>query len=147
MKYVILIEPNEKITIKEHNNFHTINELVDGWFESCGCFFMFDSKWLMYCNEEFLLREDIAFNAMATILTGHAIYGNIVVMLDGINDEGECDALPMNINAAKQAKVRLEDLIKEFSETINLLHKRYDDAKPEPSFQIISFSSELSGEQ
>lgn len=140
MKYVLLITPEDKIEIKEYVEYHTLNELVDGWYERCGCFAVADKLCMLFCNEEFLFQDNCAFNAIGTTLAGQPIYGNVVVTEDGYNDEDERDALPFNYNDAQKICDILNDLRIIIAPVLNDLNAKYKDNKPEPTFEVSAMS-------
>ena len=142
MKNAILITPDDKIEIKEYINYHTINDLVGGWYETCGYFGITDQMCMIFCNEEFLLQEDTQFNAVGTCLANQPIYGNIVLLADGYNDEGERDALPLNDIEAQNIFGALNQFVKSFDPILKHLHSKYDDNKPKPITQVSAMSEE-----
>lgn len=62
MKYTIQITPDDKIKVMEYTDYHTINDLVDGWYERCGVFGVLDKMCMIFCNEEFLYQDNCVNN-------------------------------------------------------------------------------------
>ena len=142
MKYVILITPKDEIEIKEYFNFQTIHELVDGFYETCGCFGILDRMCVMFCNEEFLFQDNCAFNSVATALAGQPIYGNVVIMMDGYNEENERDALPMDCAEVQKISAVLNDMRTFIAPTLDELNVKYKGKKPKPSYKVLAVTEE-----
>lgn len=142
MKYAILIKPDEEIEIKEYVDFHTIQELVDGCFEGCGVFGVLNKMVLLFCNDEFLLRDDTTFNAIGTIFADQPVYGNVVVLEDGYNDEYERDAIPFSKDDAESLHDAMVNFKYFFRDIIDTLHSHYDNNKPEPHFEFKAVTAE-----
>lgn len=149
MKCVILITPDERIEIREFKKYETIKELVDGWYEHCGCIGILDKLCDLYCNEEFLLRDDCVFNSIASLLTSRPIYGNLVVTCYGFNDDGEQDSVPFEEEKAKAICECLCKIKESFSEALTDLKATFSDNKPNPQPIVMTISekdfSELMG--
>lgn len=146
MKYAILIKPDDEVEIKEYTDFRTLQELVDGYFANCGMFGVLNKMTLLFCNDEFLLRDDSAFNAIGTIFADEPIYGNVVMLEDGYNDENERDAIPFGEDEAKSLLDAMINFKCFFKDIISTLHSRYDNNKPEPHFEFKAVTAEeLSG--
>lgn len=127
-KFVIQITSSDTVEIKEYKDYKTINDLVDGWYEICG---YIEKDCLIFCNEEYLLRDDCKFNAIATILCRQdPIYGNTVLMYDGYNDEGERDSLPLSFEEAVAIKRRLDTFVSMNKDIVDVLHYSLDKNKP-----------------
>lgn len=144
MKYVIAINADNTIKAVEYTSYHTLNDIVDGWYEQCGRFVMQNKMWLIFCNEEFLLRDDIHFNAVATVLCGCPIYGNVVIAVDGYNEDNERDAIPVDKEFADMSVDSLHSLVSYLTNDLQNLRAKYNDNKPKPQATIISFSPEES---
>lgn len=144
MKYVIAINADNTIKAVEYTSYHTLNDIVDGWYEQCGRFVMQNKMWLIFCNEEFLLRDDTHFNAVATVLCGCLIYGNVVIAVDGYNEDNERDAIPVDKEFADVSVDFLHSLVLHIVDYLQHLRAEYNDNKPEPQATIISFSPEES---
>lgn len=142
MKYVILITPEDTIEVKEYIDYHTINELVDGWYEHCGVFVAADKMCMLFCNEEFLFQDNCTFNSVATALAGQSIYGNVVVTVDGYNDEGERDALPMNCADAQEIYAILNEMRTFIAPTLKELDAKYKGKKPAPKYEAVAMTEE-----
>lgn len=143
MKYVILINPKDEIEIKEYRDYHTLNDLVDGWYENCGHFVADNKLCMLFCNEEFLFQDNCAFNAIGTTLAAQPIYGNIVVTIDGYNDEGERDSLPMDYSDAQSISAVLNDLKVFIASILEELKSKYNDKKPLPKYEVVSSQEEF----
>lgn len=142
MKYVILITPEDTIEIREYKDYHTINELVDGWYERCGVFGAADKLCMLFCNEEFLFQDNCTFNSVATALAGQSIFGNVVVTVDGYNDEGERDALPMSCADAQKICAILNEMKSFIAPTLKELNAKYKGKKPAPKYEAVAMSEE-----
>lgn len=140
MKYAIQITPDRKVEIKEYADYHTINDLVDGWYERCGILGILNKMCMIFCNEEFLFQDNCKFNPVGSALAAQPIYGNIVVLLDGYNDEEEHDCLPMDYDTAQKISATLQNMIFAIETTLNELSAKYGEDKPEPSFTIKAMS-------
>ena len=138
MDYVILITPEDKIEIKEYVDYHTLNDLVDGWYERCGWFGATDKMCMIFCNEEFLFQENCSFNAIGTILAGQPIYGNVVVTIDGYNENDERDALPMNCAEAQKIEAALNEMKTFIEPHMKALTAKYKDKKPTPTYEVVT---------
>ena len=123
MKYIIKVAPFGVIDLVEFQNYKTIKECVDGYFELCGSIkpdeytngFPYD----IYCNESFALSDEYDFNILASIICHRPIYGNIAILVAGYDFKGEIDSLPMSqehANALKNALKRSFDTIVLLSE-------------------------------
>lgn len=142
MKNAILITPSDEIEIREYIDYHTINDLVDGWYETCGYFGVTDTMCFIFCNEEYLLRDEIEFNAIATVLANQPIYGNIVLLAEGYDDEGERDSVPLDDMQAAAIEKALNDFAEHFSPILKELHNKYDKHKPKPRTEIVAMSAD-----
>lgn len=142
MKYVILITPKDKIEIKEYIDYHTLNDLVEGWYEQCGHFVAADKLLMLFCNEEFLFQDNCEFNAIGTTLAAQPIYGNVVVTIDGYNDENERDALPMDCSDAQKISAALNELKTFIASALEELKAKYKNKKPEPEYKVSSMTEE-----
>lgn len=142
MNYVILITPEDTIEVKEYKDYHTINELVDGWYEHCGVFVAADKMCMLFCNEEFLFQDNCTFNSVATALAGQSIYGNVVVTVDGYNDEDERDALPMSCADAQKICAILNEMRTFIAPTLKELDAKYKGKKPAPKYEAVDMTEE-----
>lgn len=143
MKYAILIKPDDTIEIKEYKNYRTINQLVGGWYEICGHFGASNVMCFIFCNEEFLFDDDAKFNAVATLLAGQPIYGNIVILEDGYNPEiCDRDSMPLSVEQAHNVQAALSALVSHFSASLKEFHFKYDNSKPEPKYQVDAYFME-----
>lgn len=147
MKYVVQITPDDSVTIAKYQDYQTINDLVDGWYEVCAylskhhkndslLYFFTDyfkkKTYHVYCNEEYLLHDKCKFNALATIICNQApIYGNVVITLEGYNEEGEKDSIPFELQEAQKVQTILSEFAQDIMPVLDILHKQYDDNKPQ----------------
>lgn len=143
MKYVILITPEDKIEVKEYINYHTLNDLVEGYFERCGSIGILDRMCMVFCNEEFLLQDNYAFNAIGTAIASQPIYGNIVICEDGYNEENERDAIPFEQGTTQAIYTTLLQMKEAISPTLEKLKQKYYDEKPKPVYKIFPVSEEV----
>lgn len=142
MKYAVCISPDDSVEIKEYKDYHTINDLVDGWYETCGVFGVGDKLTILFCNEEFLFHDDLQFNAIGTALANQPIYGNIVLLQNGYNEDNERDALPFEKAEAESICNAMYDFRIRFDAMLEALHLHYDNNKPVPSAEIITMSAD-----
>lgn len=151
-KIVVLKAEGDKVETVDYDGYKSISAVTDGLIEHFR-----DEKIptplgnlnaTLYCNEEGLLREDLkTVNAIATLLYGQPIYGDVAVLKDlgdgddtgfeykeeendGVKEETICecwfveDAFMLAINGNKDKLAEL--------------HKQYDDNKPEPFIMVTS---------
>lgn len=142
MQYVILISPDDMAEIKEYTDYQTINNLVEGWYERCGALAIGNKMMTVFCNEEFLFHDELKFNAIGTAFSNQPIYGNVVLLELGYNEDHERDALPLDKADAEQVCNAVNDYKKFFSSLLDTLHSHYDNNKPEPTAEIISMSED-----
>lgn len=142
MQYVVLISPDDSSEIKEYTDYQTINNLVEGWYERCGAFGIGNKMTVLFCNEEFLFRDELQFNAVASALAGQPIYGNVVLLQDGYNDDNERDALPFDKEEAKNICKSMLDFRFKYDSMLDVLHRHYDNNKPKPKAEIITMSED-----
>ena len=142
MQYVILISPDDMAEIKEYTDYQTINNLVEGWYERCGVLAIGNKMMTVFCNEEFLFYDELKFNAIGTAFSNQPIYGNVVLLELGYNEDHERDALPLDKADAEQVCNAVNDYKKFFSSLLDTLHSHYDNNKPEPTAEIISMSED-----
>lgn len=142
MASMIVIDSDDKICLWDYDNGHSIHEAVDGLFETCSVFGALDSMCVVFCNESFLLREDLHFNALATLICNQPIYGNIVIMEDGYDDEGMRDALPFDLIRGTALSMVLEELKEHFAPIIKGFHSRFDNNRPDPKWNVVSFQTD-----
>lgn len=142
MKYVVLVSPDDSVEIREYTNYQTINDLVAGWYERCGVFGVGDKMTFLFCNEEFLFHDELQFNAIGTALANQPIYGNVVMLQDGYNEDNERDALPFEKEEAEKICIAISDFRIRYGASLEALHRHYDTCKPKPSAQIITMSED-----
>lgn len=142
MKYAIQIMPSGEIAIHKFEDYRTINNLVDGWYETCGRFVVKDKMLMIFCNEEFLFRDNMEFNAVASALANQPIYGNIVLLEYGYNEEGECDSIPLCEKDAIGIKVAMDNFKKAYKTMLAKLTLRYANDKPKPVAKIVTLTEE-----
>lgn len=142
MQYVVLISPDDLSEIKEYTNYQTINDLVEGWYERCGTFGIGNKMTFLFCNEEFLFRDELQFNAVASALANQPIYGNVVLLQDGYNEDNERDALSFDKEEAESICKSMTDFRTKYSSMLNALHHHYDNNKPKPKAKIITLSED-----
>lgn len=106
MKYSVIITPRGEATIKEFTGDHPLRDAVDGWVQECGRLQSCGKNLLLYCNDSYALREDLEINLLGSYFSSvsffnnSSIYGNVLVLCDGLNDNGELDALPFELEEA-----------------------------------------------
>lgn len=142
MKYAIQIMPSGEIAIHKFEDYRTINTLVDGWYETCGRFVVKDKMLMIFCNEEFLFRNNMEFNAVASALANQPIYGNIVLLEYGYNEEGEHDSIPLCEKDAIGIKVAMDNFKKAYKTMLAKLTLRYANDKPKPVAKIVTLTEE-----
>lgn len=129
MKYAIQIMPSGEIAIHRFEDYHTINSLVDGWYETCGRFVVKDKMLMIFC-------------AVASALANQPIYGNIVLLEYGFNEEGERDSIPLCEKDAIGIKVAMDNFKNAFRTMLAKLTYRYANDKPKPVAKIITLTEE-----
>lgn len=111
MKYKIIITPNYETKIEEFKGDTPLYDSVDGIVQECGIIYDVNGKnLLLYCNDSFKLREDLLFNIVGSILSGHEIHGNVLILYDGLNEKGELDALPFEYEEAIEIAKEIDNL-------------------------------------
>ena len=142
MKYAIQIMPSGEIAIHKFEDYRTINTLVDGWYKTCGRFVVKDKMLMIFCNEEFLFHDNMEFNAVASALANQPIYGNIVLLEYGYNEEGERDSIPLCEKDAMGIKVAMDNFKKAYKTMLAKLTLRYTNDKPKPVAKIVTLTEE-----
>ena len=84
---VILKRPGECAKIGELTDYNSMHDFCEGCIESVPLFTPSGKRFLIVCNEEFLLN-DSSFNMW---LGGVQFFGNIFICALGFNDDGESD--------------------------------------------------------
>lgn len=138
MQYAIVITSHDEIEVREYKDYHSINDYVEGWYERCGTIGILDKMCFVFCNEEFLFQDDLAFNAMATAICNQPIYGNVAILQDGYNSDGERDSLPIDKQTAEIIKCVLCEMKAQLASVFDDLRSKFSDNKPSPTFQIIT---------
>lgn len=142
MKYVIIITSNDEVEIVEYVDYETINALVGGSYETCGVFGVLDTMVILFCNEEFLLRDELEFNAVGTALANQPIYGNVVLLKHGRNENDEPDSFPFTEVYAVKVREAIERFRDEADSILFVLKANYSKNKPKPKAEIITLSAE-----
>ena len=168
MQKLIIITPEDTLKLVDYNGYDTIHEAVDGIYEH---FFSDDIpvvngigtnggnsvKCSFFCNEEFLIRDDEQFdkiNALATLLSGQEIRGNVALTVDYYNEDGELDSRGFEYLEEDVGDGEIEEAICEcwgvedtLLSTINhnrdklaQCHRDMDNKKSEPKFEFTSFN-------
>lgn len=98
MEKMIVLHPDETVSLADYNGYETIRDAVDGNIEH---FFVTDMSIGplshlgvisvdFYCNEEFLIRNDKKFdkiNAVASLISRQEIRGDVAVLVNAGNGE------------------------------------------------------------
>ena len=97
----ILIKATDEISIVtlEGDTRQAMMEHVAGWLEHV-CQRYLRSPYCLIVNEEGVLL-DLPINNAASLLYGGPIVGNVLILRDGINDDGEYDIVGLEETEAK----------------------------------------------
>lgn len=84
----VVFTTNETMFVKEFTQplYKSVGDVVEGWIEVVHPRGLED-PFCFICNEEGLLW-DLPLNAIGSLWYGHPIVGNIVVMKEGMTDDG-----------------------------------------------------------
>lgn len=151
-KIVVLKAEGDKVETVDYDGYRSIYAVTDGLIEH-----FHDEKIptplgnlnaTLYCNEEGLLRGDLkTVNAIATLLYGQPIYGDVAVLKDlGDGEDTGFEYKETEENGVKEETICecwfVEDAfmlaINKNKNKIEALHKQYDDNKPEPFIKVTS---------
>ena len=130
MNSIIIIHNDEKISSAEYNGLESLQKGVGGYIEVGGVrLFKLGGREvgvILYCDEEYLLKNDgkqVKINALASSLVNNPIYGNVVLIKEGMGeeedpfDDKECDELINQLKAYRKEN---------WAGELYKLHKRYD---------------------
>ncbi len=150
-KKLILITPEDEVKNAPYEGYKDVSNGVDGVISRLTTLDIEtpigNIECDVYCNDCFLIEDRFdKCNAIATILTGTPIYGNVVILQrDGLdrnkgfeyfeNEEGEedlCECWFVEDRIMLYAN-RNRDVLKE-------VHESLDKNKPEPTFEVRSHS-------
>lgn len=151
-KIVVLKAEGDKVEIADFEDYKSIQNVVGGLMEHfydttiASPFEKYRLPAIMFCNEECLLRDDLkTVNALATALYGNPIYGDVAVLKDlGNGDDTGFDYKTLEPDGEEticecwMVEDYLTRLINNNKDTLEKLHKQYDDNKPEPFFMVTS---------
>lgn len=157
MQKAIIFTPDDNIESVDYKDWHTINEAVGGTFQTCGNIsfghpeksFEEALQLTMFCNDEFLVRDDKEFekvNAIATLLSDEEIRGNIILVADVETPDGIASRGFEYAEANGEQLLcehmlvfdAFEQFIANHKEEIQNIHKALDMNKSEPMAMIIS---------
>lgn len=79
---------------------------------------------------------------MASALANQPIYGNIVLLEYGYNEEGEHDSIPLCEKDAIGIKVAMNNFKKAYKMMLAKLTLRYANDKPKPVAKIVTLTEE-----
>ena len=147
MSSMIVIDPNDEIRLWDYSDFNSIHEAVDGCFETCSVFGALDVMCVAFCNDEFLLRDDLKFNALGMLISNQPIYGNIVILENGYSPHGERDSYPFDLLKATSISMVLEELKKQFMPILKGYHSQFDNYRPDPQTGVFVLSDEEDDER
>lgn len=164
MKKAIVITPNEEIkTIDYEDGIDFIQKQVGGGFKIFYKDFIdtFNGKidFLMFCDDEYLLKDTCdnnKVNAIATGLYGFPVYGNVLVLKDYTTPEGEKDSTGFEYLLEDVGGGQLEEAICENwfiedyfmrirnkgKEDILNIHEHFDNRKPTPELRVTCFEND-----
>ena len=147
MQKAIILTPDDTVEAVDYEGYTTIHNAVDGIYQTCGGTEWENFNLTIFCNEEFLIRDDEQFdklNAVASAIYGGEIRGNAVVLIDvetsdGIDSRGFEYAENENCECSRFIKYA-EAFIEYNKENLNELHQLMDgrENKSEPQGTVIS---------
>lgn len=148
MKYILVIHPDDSITLEPYETWESIQVCVEGPFQICGQLPPDEHSdgfpYTIYCNEEFLFQDGLEFNPVGSTLSAQPIYGNVAILVDGRTSDGDYDTLPLEEAVANEMKSTLGEVIQHESQQ-NLfaaLRQRYGAKKPEPAPPVVTALTE-----
>ena len=155
---ILILTPDDTVESKDYKDYSSINEGVGGTYE------MFHSDKIpmvigddlevaMFCNDEFLIRDDEKFNkinATASLLSGQEIRGDVVVTVNHYTDDGY-DSRGFEYKEEDTGDGEIEEAICEHwlaedtfllyishnADALKELHEKYDNNKSEPEITFI----------
>ncbi len=148
MKYILVIHPDQSITLEPYETWESIQTCVEGSFQIlCQLPADEDSNgypYTVYCNREFYFQDDLEFNPVASEYAKQPVYGNIAILMDGKTEDGDYDTLPMEESVAARLKSLFEQKINTafYQEMYAMLNSVYKDNKPEPPAPIVKALTE-----
>lgn len=138
MQVAIVIKPDDTIETVEYKGYDTLHDAVDGFIEHIkdvpipGV-----GTASFYCNEEFLLKDEVGpANAIASGIYGDIVFGNVVVdmLLPGGDSKG-FDYVAENGELQVCEAYVVLDVLKRFVEknkdVLAEVHQAYDNVKPD----------------
>ena len=147
---MVILTSEDKVTNKPYKGYETLSEAVSGCIERCGSIEIDGGcgsgilECDIYCNDEFLISDDEKFdkiNAIASALTGQAIYGNAVILpREGLDSNRGFEYLSVDGEEQILECWLAEDQLMLFAnrnrEGFKEMHKDYDKNKPKPKFVV-----------
>lgn len=143
----IILTPNDEILHENYAGYESLSKGVGGCIGICTTqnipIFPKPVKADFYCNDEFLLINDEKFskcNAIATLLSGQPIYGNVVIVKNIGEDNIGFEYLSKDGEEEITETWMIEDALMRFKndniKNIEQIHEEYDNNKPEPHFEF-----------
>ena len=148
MGYIIVIHPDQSVTLEPYETWESIQTCVEGPFQILRQLPPDEDSngypYTVYCNEEYYFQDGLEFNPVATMMATQPVYGNIAVLMDGKTEDGDYDTLPMNEKTATRLKTIFEQEIHIASHqrVYNALNLVYKDNKTDPPAPIVKAMTE-----
>ena len=148
MRYILVVHPDDSITLEPYETWESIQVCVEGPFQICGQLPPDEHSdgfpYTIYCNEEFLFQDGLEFNPVGSTLSAQPIYGNVAILVDGKTAEGDYDTLPIDETVAKDMKSSLEIAIHTESQqrVFAALRLVYGSKKPDPAPPVVMAMTE-----
>lgn len=148
MGYILVVHPDDSITLEPYETWESIQTCVEGPFQICGQLAPDKHSngfpYTIYCNEEFLFQDGLEFNPMGSVLSNQLIYGNVAILVDGKTSDGDYDTMPLEEAVANEMKSTLGEVMQhKYQQTLfAALRKRYGSKKPEPAPPVVTALTE-----
>jgi len=155
---ILVLTPDDTVKTADYKDYSSINDEVHGLYEvfhedKLPMIIGDDLDIVFFCNEEFLIRDDDEFNkinAVASLLSGQEIRGNVVIAVNELTDDGydsrgfeymEEDVGGGEIEEAICEHWLAEDtfllFINQNADALKELHEKFDNNKSEPKITFI----------
>lgn len=143
MRYILVVHPDQSITLEPYETWETIQTCVEGPFQILGQLPPDEDSngypYTVYCNEEYYFQEGLEFNPVASGFATQPVYGNIAILVDGKTEDGDYDSFPMDERVANRIKALFEQEIHTAARqrVYAALNSAYKGIKPEPPTPIV----------
>ena len=148
MKYIVVIHPDQSVTLEPYETWESIQTCVEGPFQVLGQLPADEDSngypYTVYCNEEYYFQDGLEFNPVASDYATQPVYGNIAILMDGKTEDGDYDTLPMEERVAARLKSLFEQKINTAvcQKIYAMLNLAYKDNKPEPPAPVFKVLTE-----